>query len=201
MTPRRHRTLGMGIGALAGVLGSWLLFDWHSPSGFLIVFCMALGGLLFPSRNEQINRKRLPPLLRLRNTPPWNRIVRVSGFLFLLFLCLATLADSPKILPNEQLRSGFLLLCGGLALLSGSPLMAAIESRLNLLWILGISLGLMLTTVGILVVFSIDLPAGAKLGLIAGSMVLPLVVALTVLYGTERQNQQKHNKLDAGDGL
>ncbi|MBN1434309.1 hypothetical protein JW921_06070 [Candidatus Fermentibacterales bacterium] len=170
----RHRDMpGFLLGAFAGVMVAWLLFDWKSPSGIFILFCMALGGLLLRPRE----RREESPFPRRSE----GRIASLSGILFMVFLVIGSLFLSPRVVPGQELGSALFVLCGGLSLLSGAPLMASLHGPLRLLWVACVSIGSVLVAFSVLSLTGVDLPPLGMLCLMALALLVPLAALLVAV--------------------
>ena len=184
MALRQAYRLGLTLAFLAGAVILLFVIDrdsWSSPLAVTIIFGVGWVGILRKCMGGDAYRERIPAKYRKRTSPPWNDIVPVSDFLFLLFICLAILARNPEVFPDKRLGSDLSYLFGGLAFLAGAPSMAAYESEWRFAWVLFAVLGPLAVLTGIQSLCWPHLPRAGKIALLGGGMVVPLTVVLLIL--------------------
>ena len=184
------------LGICAGTLAAWLLFDFAGPSGILILVGLAIGQLVATGFSCEFREDAVPRWLRTRRATPWPLLSRISSILFLIFISTGALLYSPRIPIAEDLRGGLFLLFGGLALLGGTPLLAAIESELRKLWAASFFIGMLLVAVGIMGALGFQADPMLKLALIIACGVAPLVILLVFLRKTLKTKKQHAESLD-----
>lgn len=190
---RIPKLLGGGIGLAAGLLMAWFLYGWESPAGIVILLCFAFGFFIGSYISGDFAEDTIPRILKMKTEPPWPTVRKWSGLLFVAFLILGVLVNNERFLAYANLRDSLFIIFGGLALLVGSPLLAAIVSKLQKLWILSFFIGLTTVTVGAIVLLDIETSPLFRFSILSAGVVVPLVIILWRL-----RNKPSANKETAG---
>jgi len=164
--PRQIRRFHLRSPFLVGativvLLSGWLFFNFKFPWGLFTVSVVMLGIIL----------DRF-----LKGDVSFPKIQRISAVLFLLFLICGAVVLKPNLIMDELLKIGLFLLFGGLAVLSGIPVLFHWGKKVNvffgfIFFLLGVCFGTWLFVVGVLGIFHI--PSHHPIALILQLITVP----------------------------
>lgn len=143
--------------------------------------CMAVGffiGLGLPAERGSVKN---PAVFEFKKEGRWPLVRKISVIAFLIFFLLAPIVRSPRLFPDEQVRRSLFLICAGLALLGGTPIMFALKSNLRLLGFCTLFMSLMLAVTGLIGIFHDQISPLVRMIILALGTATPLVLILFYL--------------------